>query len=160
MKVRAMAMAGGWFLAGVAGAQGAAPASPGNIPAQVLGEMQQAEQSCRENHFYSSLHDCKCVADRFDQERMQGDLATDWKEVYWHVNEEPVCPNGPGIVKYVYVSCAGYYKSIRKDYVAFCKCAADDTAHRFVDQPAASLFSEMRREALQKCGIAGQSKYQ
>lgn len=130
---------------------------PKDIPDIVLEEMQNVEDNCRANYFYSSFHDCRCVAVKFVDARMRNDPAIPKERIFEQVATQ--CPDEPSIAGFIYKSCADYMKTIRKDYVGFCKCSANNVARAYSKTPVMNMryIEGLRRNAFVTCGIGNRS---
>jgi hypothetical protein len=139
--------------------QGAAGIDPKDIPEILLTEMKEIERNCTNNHFYSSFHDCKCITVKFLDARLKSDPDVPKERIFNDVAGQ--CPDEAGIAGYIYKSCAAYMDTVRKDYVSFCTCTANDVAKAYTRTPVMNLrYIEMlRRNAFTNCGIANNPDY-
>lgn len=126
---------------------------PKDIPDVLMAEMKDVESSCEKNYFYSSFHDCKCIAVKFIDARMKSDPSTTKDRVFNSISNE--CVDEAGVAGYIYRSCGDYMQHKRTDYVDFCKCTANKVAASFAKTPVMSLrvVESLRRQAFIDCGI-------
>jgi len=126
---------------------------PKDIPDIVMTEMKDIESSCEKNYFYSSFHDCKCIAVKFLDARLKSDPGSTKDSVFNKISGQ--CVDEPAIAGYVYKSCGDYMQHVRKDYVEFCKCSANNVAETYHKAPVMSLryIESLRRNAFIACGI-------
>lgn len=127
---------------------------PKDIPDIVMKEMQEIQKNCERNYFYSSFHDCKCVAVKFLDARMKSDPDVPKERIFTQIAGQ--CVDEPSIAGYIYKSCADYMQHTRpSDYVSFCRCSANDVAKSYTKAPVMNLryIEGLRRNAFVKCGI-------
>lgn len=128
--------------------------APKDIPDVLMKEMQDVQSSCEKNYFYSSFHDCKCISVKFLDARLKSDPNTSKDRVFNSIAGQ--CVDEPAIAGYIYKSCGDYMQHVRKDYVEFCKCTANNVAETYHKAPVMSLryIESLRRNAFIACGIS------
>ncbi len=138
--------------------QGPRSIDPADIPEILMNEMKEIERNCEANYFYSSFHNCRCVAVKFLDERLKSDPDIPQSTIFKRVNAQ--CPDKIAIAGFVYRSCYDFMKFHRPDdYVDFCECAAKDVAEKYAARPAVNLryIESLRKKAFIGCGM-GQNR--
>lgn len=133
---------------------------PKDIPETILKEMQGIEKDCETNYFYNSFHNCKCVAVKYLDARIKSDPNIPKERVFNKVANQ--CPDETAIAGYIYKNCAEYMKNVRKDYVSFCTCNANNVARSYSKNPIMNLryIESLRRNSMMACGLAPSPEYQ
>lgn len=126
---------------------------PKDIPQVLMDEMKEVETNCKNNFFFSSFHDCRCIGVKFLDARLKTDPNTPKERVLESVAVQ--CTDEASIAGFVYKSCSDYMKNTRKDYVQFCKCSANNVATTYAKTPVMNLryIEGLRRNAFIACGI-------
>jgi hypothetical protein len=124
------------------------------IPEILLREMDDVQRSCQENYFYSSFHNCECIAITFLDERIKSDPRRSRDAVLTSVQSK--CANDAGVAGYVYTGCADFlsYK-IPDAYEGVCTCVANRVAQRYARAPLPNIryVENIRRDAYTECGL-------
>jgi hypothetical protein len=133
--------------------------NPEDIPQILLDEMKEIEQNCEGNYFYSSFHDCRCVAVRFLDERLKSDPETPQFIIFKRVNAQ--CPDKTAIAGFVYRSCYDMAKIDRPDYIDFCECVAKEMTEAYAKRPMVNMsyIQDLRKTAFRSCGSMQNNSY-
>lgn len=140
--------------------KGPSAIDPADIPDILMNEMKEIEKNCRDNYFYSSFHDCRCIAVKFLDERLKSNPETAQSTIFKRINAQ--CPDKVAIAGFIYRSCYDFMKFHRpQDYVAFCECTARDVAEKYAERPAVNLhyIERLRRNAFKGCGLGQNPQY-
>jgi hypothetical protein len=132
---------------------------PKDIPDILLEEMKEIERRCESNYFYSSFHDCRCIAVKFLDERMKSDPDIAQFIIFRRVNAQ--CPDKPAIAGFVYRSCYDMMKRDRPDFVNFCECVAKDMTEKYAERPLVNMsyIEGLRKDAFRGCGSLQNNTY-
>lgn len=133
---------------------------PSQIPDILLKEVEEIQKNCTYNTFYAAFHDCRCVAVKFLDARLNSDPEGSRDAIYQRVANE--CPNEPGIAGHIFTGCVDVMQYARpKDFDKFCTCAANDVARSYTNQPVMNMryIEDLRKRAFVRCGIAEQQEY-
>ena len=124
-----------------------------------MAEMNEIESNCNANFMYSAFHDCRCIAVKFLDARLESDPNRSKDLVFNAVSNQ--CPNTPGIAGYIYKSCADVLKNERPDHEKLCECAANQVATGYTQNPIMNIrhIDNLRKRALVDCGIGNNPAY-
>lgn len=128
---------------------------PADIPDILMQEMKEIETSCLANYFYSSFHDCRCVAVKFLDARIKNEPGASRDTVYKSVASQ--CADKVAVAGFVYRSCYDFMKFQRPyDYREFCSCSANHMAEEYAAYPMVNLryMEKLRKNAYMACGLA------
>jgi len=134
---------------------------PKDIPDILMKEVEEIERNCNYNTLYASYHDCRCIAVKFLDARLNSNPEGSRDAIYQRVANE--CPNEPGIAGYIYKGCVDVMQYARpKDFDTFCTCAANSVARNYTSRPAMNMryIDNLRKKAFISCGIGEQPEYQ
>lgn len=132
--------------------------APTDIPEEVLAEMARVESDCSQNFFYSSFHDCRCIAVKFVDERMKRGPDVAHTTILTAVTNE--CPNIPGAAGYIYASCSQYMDWTNPVEDSYCRCTANRVAEKYGKAPRMNTryIQRLRRDAMVECGRPGSAQ--
>ncbi len=106
---------------------------------RLINEANTVFEYCSNRQLFSQFHDCRCVASKFMDERIQN---PDLKKRIIGVADKVAsqCPNGPGTAGYGYKQCRKLYKR-RMDVGLedFCTCYANTFAALYKEDPRAFM---------------------
>lgn len=128
---------------------------PADIPDILIDEMKEIENSCRSNYFYSSFHDCRCIAVKFLDARIRNEPGVSRDMIFKSVAAQ--CPDEVSVAGFVYRSCYDFMKFHRPyDYREFCTCSARQMAAEYTASPLVNLryMEQLRKKAYMNCGLA------
>ncbi|MGZ9097548.1 MAG: hypothetical protein ACXW30_04550 [Micavibrio sp.] len=129
--------------------------NPADIPDILMDEMKEIENSCRSNYFYSSFHDCRCIAVKFLDARIRNEPGVSRDMIFKSVAAQ--CPDEVSVAGFVYRSCYDFMKFHRPyDYREFCTCSARQMAAEYTASPLVNLryMEQLRKKAYLNCGLA------
>ena len=133
---------------------------PKDIPEILMREVNEIEKSCNYNTLYAAYHDCRCIAVKFLDARLNSDPDRSRDAIYQKVSSE--CPNEPGIAGFIYKGCTEVMQYARpKDFDKFCSCSANDVARSYTARPNMNMryIEGLRKRAYIRCGVAEQPDY-
>ena len=132
---------------------------PKDIPDILMDEMKEIERRCESNYFYSSFHDCRCIAVKFLDERMKSDPEIAQFMIFRRVSAQ--CPDKTAIAGFVYRNCYDMMKRNRPDFVNFCECVADDMTRKYSERPMVNMsyIESLRKDAFRSCGSLQNNTY-
>lgn len=128
---------------------------PSEIPEIVLQEAYAVEKSCENNYFYSSFHDCRCVAVKFMDARLKSDPSRSKDQVLSSIANQ--CADEVRVAGFVYHGCEGFMKFNRpNDFESFCTCSANTVAREYARNPMLNMryIENLRKNAYVQCGIS------
>lgn len=129
--------------------------NPEDIPEIVWQEMLDVEETCRQNGFYSSFHDCRCIAIKFLDARLRNDPGRSKDSIFNFVSRE--CPDEVAIAGFIYSGCSDFMKQrAPTKFSEFCTCTANNVARIYKQNPMPNMrhIENIQREAYVECGIA------
>lgn len=133
---------------------------PEDIPEILLREVQDIERNCNYNTLYAAYHDCRCIAVKFLDARLNSNPDSSRDAVFQKVASQ--CPNEPGIAGFIYKGCVEVMQYARpEDFDKFCKCSANSVARSYTARPNMNVryIENLRKKAYISCGIAERPDY-
>ena len=115
-----------------------------------LAEMQAVYNSCTQR-FHSQYLDCRCIAVKFLDQRMQHGSAPPQRILLDRVYDK--CPATAAVAGKTYNRCLNWASMTHRDYKRFCECYANHYATTFSENPSLRPFVQqnMMREAMDEC---------
>lgn len=133
---------------------------PEDIPDILMAEFVDVQTNCENNYYYSSFHDCRCVAVQYLEARMKGDPSLSRDQVFKQVAAK--CPDKVAIAGFIYPACYDLMKTQSPDnYRSLCECTAREVAEKYTQRPIVSLsyIESLRRNAFLTCGLGDKPVY-
>lgn len=141
---------------------------------RLAGEAETVYGYCRDRTTFASFHDCRCVAGKFIDKRLEreeaqriaagGSVSTSRNELIGIADEvADQCPNKPGAADYGYTQCNGTYGTLSQIYrqperlEPFCTCYANSFSDLYMRDPRShwSNITGVGAGAAQECQAQG-----
>ena len=133
-------------------------ALPPDVQKQILDETEQVQRDCEVKAFYAKWHDCRCIAAKFLDERLE--RGPDADQAMMLVELGSKCVDEAGVAGYSYNECMniGGNSSNPVDNDNYCTCYANKMAAIYRDNPATTIsdITHLSIAAYGQCSSGGQ----
>jgi len=124
---------------------------------RLVQETQEVYDYCNGRELFASLHDCRCVASNFFEERIVNPVVSN-SIIGIADSVADNCPNIPGVAGYAYTQCySSHASTIPYGIEDYCRCYANKFAELYEANPSSSLqyLSGLGANAMLQCDAEG-----
>lgn len=116
-------------------------------------EASQAYQACNRDRNYALAYDCKCIAAKFYETRVNSDDFFTHEQILKESLEG--CKNAPKLANHYYTQCTSWAGPTRKDAHEFCECYGNSMGRNFEKQTFqnARMTEGIMAMAMNECNL-------